>query len=107
MSLERGLIISGQIYDADTNEPITNYRIQKGYWHEDEIQPRWHDLIESVKNNKGVYRITSDRTEDLVLKVYADGYLPVESPAFPIDEGGGFYDFYLEKAAIENLVDTD
>jgi beta-lactamase regulating signal transducer with metallopeptidase domain len=93
------LKVSGRVTDARTGQPVTKFRIIKGW------RSGWQDRIAWFENIAvdfagGQYTTLFDESrESLFVKVEAPGYKPAQSRAFKSNEGSQTYDFKVEREA--------
>ena len=103
VTLYPALTISGRVVDAETKQPIPNFRVVAGCRVKGDFDNRvqW-DRRETVERKNGQYEVevTQPYLAHLV-RVEADGHRPGISREFKDDEGHVTYDFSLRKA--ENL----
>ncbi|MHC4639325.1 MAG: carboxypeptidase regulatory-like domain-containing protein, partial [Planctomycetota bacterium] len=89
--------ISGSVVDADTNEPISEFKLLTGYDWGKGGPPYW-DRRRTKTFTSGQYQITFGEPRDgYLVRVEADGYSPGVSPILVDDEDKIVYDFRLEK----------
>lgn len=98
VTLHPQLEISGRVLDAETKQPIKNFRIIRGqnqtnlestYWRRSEA--------ETFSNGRFSYRIDEPMLGWL-LEISADGYQPVRSRVFQSDEGQATFNVLLQPA---------
>jgi len=92
----RDWTVSGQVMDAQTKQPLQNFRVTPGqtdqFYH-----AAWSDL-RAVDGSNGIYLVyISKRTAQPMLKVEADGYLPAGAEIWPRDSTN--VDFILKKGS--------
>lgn len=95
------VVVSGNVVDAETNEPIKEFSAVKGLgWGENsEI---WWDTDNFYRRDfeGGKYELRFDRPyPELLIKIEAKGYKPAVSRSFDKHEGSVVYDFALEKGS--------
>jgi len=93
----RPLRVSGSVVDADSNEPIGEFRLLSGFVWEEGRSPYWDER--SVKRFRGgEYEVEfNEPREGYAIRIEADGYLPGVSEVFTDDQGEVVYDFALVK----------
>jgi thiol-disulfide isomerase/thioredoxin len=97
ITLTAPLRISGAVVDAQTGQPVVEFKVLRGItWNPG--QPVSWERRESIQGRDGKYvaEFTYPRPGH-VLRVEADGYLPAISRTFKSDEETQMCDFKLEK----------
>jgi peroxiredoxin len=91
------LRVSGTVVDADSNEPIKNFRVVQGIKWEGGEQVHWQQRG-AIESTNGRYEQTFTYPYDgHLIRVEAEGYMPGISRVFYSDEGDVVFDFALEK----------
>jgi peroxiredoxin len=91
------LRVSGTVVDADSNEPIKNFKVLPGMKWEGRERAYWEQR-RAIEFTNGRYEHTFTRPYDgHLIRVEADGYMPGISRVFYSDEGNVVFDFALEK----------
>ena len=93
MEHSRDWTVSGHVIDAQTKQPLQNFRVTPGQ--ADQFNQAAWSTLRAVDGSNGIYSVyVSKRTAQPMLKVEADGYLPAgrEIPA----EDASNVDFVLE-----------
>jgi len=91
------LKVSGHVTDAQTGQPVTKFRVVKGW------QSGWQDRIAWSENmavdaaGDQYTTLFNESRESLFVKVEAPGYKPAQSRAFKPNEGSQTYDFKVER----------
>ncbi|TWU51070.1 Nickel uptake substrate-specific transmembrane region [Rubripirellula tenax] len=104
------LIISGKVANADTGEPITNFRVVPGLRNSDaDIGIDWipRDAYTATQSD---YRYQFHHTSVAhIIRIEAPGYLVTDSRDFATDEGEVTFDFDLKPASdiVANIVSID
>ncbi|MCG8649902.1 MAG: M56 family metallopeptidase, partial [Pirellulales bacterium] len=101
IKLMRPQVLTGQVTDADTGEPIDEFVIQKGF--EGMSGPEYPDGVWWTSNSqgrKGRYRrVVSLPKESYRWRFVAEGYEPFDSDSIPVFEGELIMDVKLKKKA--------
>ncbi len=100
ITLRRPLEISGRVVDAESKKPIGAFRVVPGIdWDREGGSPSW--MRYNVKDGKdGAYSHQfSEPYPKYLVRIEADGYLPMVSRPFPADEGKATFDFELSKGS--------
>ena len=94
------LVITGRVLDAESGEPITDYRVTPGHRNDNpRIGFDWY-RGESYTSKTSNYRVQFDRSGvGYLVRIEAAGYRVTQSRDFNSDEGDVTYDFRLERAA--------
>ena len=105
ITLYPALKISGKVIDAETKEPISNFRVVHGRSLprnvDDEI---YWDPWKKTFGKEGKYEITIGEPERVhAIRIEADGYLPTVSRKFKDDEGSVTCDLALTKGKAINV----
>ena len=105
ITLYPALNISGKVIDAETKEPISNFRVVHGRSLprnvDDEI---YWDPWKKTFGKEGKYEITIGEPERVhAIRIEADGYLPTVSREFKDDEGSVTCDLALTKGKDMNV----
>jgi beta-lactamase regulating signal transducer with metallopeptidase domain/uncharacterized GH25 family protein len=80
----RDWTISGRVIDADTKQPVENFRVTPGQT--DQFNRAAWNTLRAVDGSNGVYLVyVSKRAWQPILKVEADGYLPAGKEIQPGD----------------------
>jgi uncharacterized GH25 family protein len=97
------LVVSGKVIDAETKQPIKNFRIVPGQgW--PNAQLFWN-ANDGFTSTDGHYQLRkTDEAPAYLVRVEADGYLPGISRAIKSDEGKVTIDFDLKKG--QDIVST-
>jgi hypothetical protein len=91
------LIVSGKVIDAETRQPIKNFRVVPGI-RESPIQMLW-DTNSAFSATDGHYRFRETQEKSAFFaQIEADGYLSALSRDIKSDEGNVTIDFELSKA---------
>jgi len=87
ITLRPALVITGRVTDAKTGQPISTLEIRHGRLRPTSTKPEWAEQAVSFRD--GAYRCEFDEPSGgrYALLVAAEGYQPVESRPFQIDEG--------------------
>lgn len=93
------LVITGCVVDAESDEPITDFRVTPGRRNESSgIGIDWYKR-NAYTSETPDYQVIFDRTsEGYVVRIEADGYRVAQSRDFESGEGEVTYDFRLERA---------
>ncbi|UCD52257.1 MAG: redoxin domain-containing protein, partial [Phycisphaerales bacterium] len=91
------LRVSGTVVDADSNEPIKNFKVLPGMTWEGSEQVHWEQR-RAIDSANGRYEHTFTYPRDgHLIRIEADGYMPGISRVFYSDEGDVVFDFTLER----------
>ncbi|NQT14484.1 MAG: carboxypeptidase regulatory-like domain-containing protein, partial [Planctomycetes bacterium] len=102
VTLYRALAISGSVVDAQTEQPIPNFRVVRGYMSRGSVEQLMWDRREAREGKNGRYELMiSQPSQTHLVRIEADGYQPAVSREFKDDDGTVTCDFSLEKG--ENL----
>ncbi|KAA5542705.1 redoxin domain-containing protein [Roseiconus nitratireducens] len=81
ITLSPEFVVTGDVVDADTGQPIEEFKAQFG-WQQDGGEVYWTDQ-DAIQGRDGEFRLTYDEGQDeLFLRVTATGYKPWISGAF-------------------------
>jgi len=91
------LKVSGTVVDADSNEPVKNFKVITGIKWQTSTNISW-DTRSAVESADGRYEHTFKYPYDgHLIRIEAEGYLPGVSRLFYNDEGTVVYNFRLSK----------
>ncbi len=93
------LVITGRVLDAETGDPITNFRVTPGRRNPDmRIGVDWYKR-DVYTSQTPEYCVKFNRTsEGYLVRIEADGYRVAQSRDFSSDEGDVTYEFKLQQA---------
>lgn len=91
------LRVSGEVVDADSNEPIRSFKLIPGIKWEKDDRISW-EQSRAIKLADGRYEFKFPHPHDgHIIRIEADGYMPGISRVFTDDEGDVAFDFKLKK----------
>jgi hypothetical protein len=91
------LVISGKVIDAETKRPIDQFRVVPRSRYRKEVETQGLGSPATARNGHYQIRRAYEQFAHIV-RIEADGYLPVESRDIKSDEGNVSIDFALKKS---------
>lgn len=96
--LDRPLVITGNVIDAETKEPIAKFEVVPGIEWENNNNTHWQHEHDTKHFADGNYRVEFTYPYPFrLLRIEAEGYVPAISRRFTMDEGEVVANFELEK----------
>jgi uncharacterized GH25 family protein len=90
------LVLTGKVFDAETNQPISKFLAIPGY-RSDRVEVYW-ERDEGCSSIDGTYRLLKQRRYPAnFVRIEADGYHPIVSRMIKSDEGNVTLDFQLKQ----------
>lgn len=100
------LVISGNVVDATSKQPIESFRVVPGLVWEDATEPYWVRR-DSFDSRNGKFTLNQKGMDARhAVRIEAVGYLPVTSRFIKVDEGQVSIDFQLQRAAQIQVIVT-
>ncbi len=97
MVMNKALIVSGMVTDADTGQPVARFKVVQGLRFKQNKTTNWQRQNPATGRD-GRYTTTFTYPYDgHVVRIEAKGYLPAESRVFTSSEGEQTFDFKLKK----------
>lgn len=97
ITLHPELVISGNVIDAETKQPIPSFSVINGIDWKNGNPPNW-SRRDIIKGRDGAYKVTHDYPHPAhLVRIEAEGYLPGVSRPFLNGEGAQTFDFELQK----------
>jgi peroxiredoxin len=103
IALLRPLPVSGTVVDADTGEKIPTFRLTPGIVFDPSRPVYWQNASRTFHDGEFQFAET-EHASGYAVRVDADGYLPVASRVFKIDEKNVTLDMKLTKGSGPDLV---
>lgn len=100
ITLLRPQVLSGMVIDAETREPIEDFKVQIGFVSPPGASKANREMYwaEEVKGQAGKYQFTNGREKmAYAYRAVADGYAPAESETLETTEGPKTLNFELHK----------
>jgi beta-lactamase regulating signal transducer with metallopeptidase domain/uncharacterized GH25 family protein len=104
VTLYPALTISGSVIDAQTKQPIPNFRVVRGSMSRGSIEQMFWDHMQAREGKNGKYELMiSQPSRTHLVRIEADGYQPAVSREFKNDDGTVTCDFSLDKGQNLNV----
>lgn len=96
VTLPEALVIRGQVVDAKTREPMSEFRVTPAFEQHPTL-PLFYATSSAIDGEDGAFAIAiDDEHKGVYLVVEAEGHLPVKSRRFEFDEGERQWNAALE-----------
>jgi protocatechuate 3,4-dioxygenase beta subunit len=92
------LTVTGTVVDDQTNQPVENFRVVRGWTSAGRAAPFWDRNEREVRIEAGKFEYTETVARDgYATRIESDGYLPAESRTIKAEEGTVTLTFRLKK----------